>query len=666
MLTPRHYHRRQVILFLVTVILPSSVLVALSVRIISQERELADKRLGEEQQRLAGQVSRELLTRLERIKLQEVNALAAQPDKTQLAPHQDSAVVLVCRVENNRMVLPWDSDRAAEEFHQSLDEPLFAQAIEQGEYEELAVREFGKAAKWYGRAVNVARHARQTSFAQLLLARVLTKLGRVSEANVYYGNILSLSSEIVDEQRVALSLYAAARLITAGVEHRSVLERIRAEGDLQRWLAPTETYILRDLANALDETAPDAAIREAAKILQQQILLRVRRTEQALALQDEFLDLLRKQPAGNQRLQTEPLWIPYGEETWLASLTPPLPGLSSLVVVVSARDVLASLDATDAGSNNFVGAIQFAAVGESKGEPLAENFAGLRLAFVGEKNSSPTRGWNLQRYFYFLALLLVLTVTLFGSYLLWRDVRREVRLAQLRSQFVSSVSHELRTPLTAIRMFAETLLMGRATGQQMQAEYMETIVTESERLTRLLNNVLDFSKIEQGKKSYHLEPTSLDNIVRASVRALKYPLAQGGFELRIDVEPGLPDIQADRDALQQAFLNLLTNAMKFSGPSREIDVRLQKQNGRAVIEVTDRGLGMAPEDQLRVFEKFYRAPTPENKLIPGTGLGLTLVEHIAKAHGGHVEVRSAPGRGSKFSIHLPLETEYEPHSSHRG
>ena len=106
--------------------------------------------------------------------------------------------------------------------------------------------------------------------------------------------------------------------------------------------------------------------------------------------------------------------------------------------------------------------------------------------------------------------------------------------------------------------------------------------------------------------------------------------------------------------------------MKFSGPSREIDVRLQKQDGRAVIEVADCGLGIAPEDQLRVFEKFYRAPTPENKLIPGTGLGLTLVEHIAKAHGGHVEVRSAPGRGSKFSIHLPLETEYEPHSNHRG
>jgi signal transduction histidine kinase len=250
-----------------------------------------------------------------------------------------------------------------------------------------------------------------------------------------------------------------------------------------------------------------------------------------------------------------------------------------------------------------------------------------------------------------------LSVTLFGAYLLWRDVRRELRLAELRSQFVSSVSHELKTPLTAIRMFAETLRMGRPTDQHMQAEYLDTIVNESERLTRLLNNVLDFSKIEQGKKTYNLEPTPLVDVVRKSARAVEYPLAQQGFELRVDVENDLPPVRVDGDALQQAILNLLTNAMKYSGESRELELRLRKLDGQAVIQVTDRGMGIAPEEQSNIFEKFYRAATPENTLIPGTGLGLTLVAHVAKAHGGCVRVQSAPGEGSTFSIHLPMETE---------
>ena len=189
---------------------------------------------------------------------------------------------------------------------------------------------------------------------------------------------------------------------------------------------------------------------------------------------------------------------------------------------------------------------------------------------------------------------------------------------------------------------------------------MDTIINESERLTRLLNNVLDFSKIEQGKKAYQLVPTPLPEVIHTAARALEYPLAQQGFDLRLDVEDNLPVVNADGDALQQAILNLLTNAMKYSGARREIDLRLQRQNGQAVIQVTDYGVGIAREEHASIFENFYRVLTPESKLIPGTGLGLTLVAHVAKAHGGSVEVQSAPGDGSTFSIYLPLI------DSHRG
>jgi len=240
---------------------------------------------------------------------------------------------------------------------------------------------------------------------------------------------------------------------------------------------------------------------------------------------------------------------------------------------------------------------------------------------------------------------------------LWRDVGRELQMAEMRSQFIASVSHELKTPLTAIRIFAETLRMGRLKDSQAKREYLDTIVNESHRLTRLLNNVLDFSKIEKGQRTYRKELASLAEIVQAAAQATQYPLKQQGFHLKVHVEDNLPDVLVDRDAIEQAILNLLSNAMKYSGESRQIDLRVQKRAGHAVIEVSDHGIGIEPAQQKRIFEKFYRVPSEENERIPGTGLGLALVFHIVKAHDGHVEVRSVLGKGSTFSIHLPLENK---------
>ena len=136
---------------------------------------------------------------------------------------------------------------------------------------------------------------------------------------------------------------------------------------------------------------------------------------------------------------------------------------------------------------------------------------------------------------------------------------------------------------------------------------------------------------------------------------MEYPLLQGGFTLQVDTEAGLGSVVVDADAVEQAMLNLLSNAMKYSGEDREIVVRLYAVDGHAVIEVTDQGVGIPEKEQARVTEKFYRVRSPENDRIPGTGLGLTLVDHMASAHGGRLEVRSEVGRGSTFAIHLPLE-----------
>jgi signal transduction histidine kinase len=270
---------------------------------------------------------------------------------------------------------------------------------------------------------------------------------------------------------------------------------------------------------------------------------------------------------------------------------------------------------------------------------------------------SVTQRWTLLWWFYLFALLLVLGVSLFGGYLLWRDVNRDMKMAEERSQFIAGVSHELRTPLTAIRMYAETLAMGRAATPEASKQYIETILTEGERLSRLVDNVLDFAKIEQGKRLYRFRRCSLQEVVRTAVQTLEHPLSEQGFVVRMEIDEAVPQLQADSDALMRAVLNLLSNAMKYSGKSREIEVRLMVRRNTAVIRIRDHGFGLPESEQEQIFEKFYRAPQPDGQSVPGTGLGLTLVRHVAEEHGGGVEVKSKPGEGSTFSLVLPLDRE---------
>ena len=323
-------------------------------------------------------------------------------------------------------------------------------------------------------------------------------------------------------------------------------------------------------------------------------------------------------------------------------------GVTGNVVAVRADDVVARVSSTAPTARP----IRVAASEETSGDALGESFPGLRLVLPAQEPQAS----GSRQAFLALMLMIAITFTLLAGYLLWRDVQRESRLTELRSQFVSSVTHELRTPLTAIRMFTETLRLDEDVDERTRREYLDTILHESGRLSRLVDNVLDSGKIERGEKIYSLKPVRLEEVVDEAARAIQYPLEQAGFSLELAVERSQPPLilDADADALQQAILNLLTNAVKYSGGSRHIRLGLNRQNGHARIEVKDQGVGIAPEEQGRILERFYRVSNSENRHIPGTGLGLTLVAHIAKAHDGELEVESAPGLGSTFTIRLPL------------
>ena len=650
-----HSHRKQIFLFFVAVLLPSIVLVAFTLRMVSQDRELAQKRALDERSRMAAEIGQRLLVRLEKIKLQEASAETNRTRSNRHADYVNPEVVFIAQVIEGKLSMPWERDLEINEALKLLSSPNFMQNIQRAENEEYVKKNYPKAAEIYRQSMISAKETIQKGFARLQLARVLLKAGQKSESLSHYQEILTLPSNITDEYGVPIAFYAAKRLLEENSEKETVSNIILKELETKHWLAPTGSYLLKEITETLINTYPKMADPNTAKNFKQKIDRLINNLEQATALQNDFQGLKLTASTISKGKIKEPIWILYGREPWMLSLSPALSETQSLIIAVHAQKVFDSLISEKSYPVTYPGRLELITDGSEKGESLGLNFRGLKVTFPDSEKTDLTKQWNMRRSIYILILILVLGLTLFGAYLLWRDVRRDLRMAEMRSQFVSSVSHELKTPLTAIRMFAETLRLGRSKDKKTQEEYLDTIVNESERLTRLLNNVLNFSMIEKEKRIYKLEPTSLSEVIQAAARAMEYPLSQKGFKLNIQIEEGLPDVQADKDSIEQALLNLLHNALKYSGKSRDIDLRLQQKDNNAVIKVIDRGVGIAPQRQKRIFEKYYRVPSEEKERTTGTGLGLALVSHIVKGHNGHIEVQSEPSKGSTFSIYLPLE-----------
>lgn len=646
-------HRRQVLLFIAAVLFPCAALLGLGLRLVVQERELASARLEESRRRVVREIRQDLYGRLERAALRQVTALATQPELLQSRIYDDSTVALVARVSGGRLVLPWQGQATMSKSRALLTRGEFGIRVREGEQAEFAAASPAAALAPYRQALDAARDPVQEAHARLFLARASAKAGREGAALEEYARLVRASPEVADENGVPIALYAARQLLVDGGDPNGVFDVLRGALSSRRWLSPPALYLLRDLADTLIQRAPNAEEQDAAQRLTAAVTRELTRTEQALSLERDFPRLGIRFPdtTGAHRQST---WIPYGAPAWLVGAAPVDGGHDGVVVAVHADPILTAVTEEESPSGNGVGTVSITTGRDPEGEPLGAGFPGLFVRFDPRTAAPGIPPGSLRWWFYAAGLLLVFGVTLFSAYLLWRDVRREVQLADIRSQFVASVSHELKTPLTAIRMFAETLQEGGAPDPDTRSEYLETIVNESERLTRLLNNVLDFSKIEGGRKTYRREFQSLPEIVRFTARAMRYPLEQKRFHLHVDIDDGLPPARVDRDAIEQAILNLLANAMKYAGESRDILLRLRSESGEAIIEVEDRGVGIDGTEIARIFDRFYRVSGPENDHLPGAGLGLTLVQHVAEAHGGRVEVRSEPGKGSTFSLFIPM------------
>jgi signal transduction histidine kinase len=257
-------------------------------------------------------------------------------------------------------------------------------------------------------------------------------------------------------------------------------------------------------------------------------------------------------------------------------------------------------------------------------------------------------GADQRRRIYTTMLLLVFALLMVGSYVTARAVKRELEVARLKSDFVSTVSHEFRSPLTAIRQLSELLQRGRVPTEEKRQEYYALISRESGRLSRLVENLLDFSRMEDGRKQYHFDRLETADWLRELASGMERA------NVTLSIPPELPPIMGDRVALTSAVDNLLDNAVKYSPPGSPVVCEAEASGRDLTIRVRDRGYGIAAEDRDHVFEKFYRGNGEISRQVKGSGVGLSLVRQIVEAHGGTVDFDTRVGEGTVFRIRLKI------------
>jgi signal transduction histidine kinase len=626
--------KRRIALLLSAILIPTAAVILLVFRVVRQESELSERRATEQRREALDQLRRELSARLQALRLGEVNRLIGE--STRRLP-SDSPIVFVAPLVQDRgqdlIVPPWEERREAPRFSAA-----FARLQQQGESQEFRQNDAPAAAESYRQALEAAHSGREGCSVRLELGRSYQKAGMTGEAVRTDRDALQDCGDVRDADGVPIALYAAERLLMKDQNDSAAADYVLRRASAPPWRSPNEALLLQSLLRRMPRPV---GARLKFGPYERALEAEIRNGEQISTLVQDSHDPLGKLQQAWRSAPGDLAWVGYGDEPWLLTLVSPTSFATPLVMAVSSRQILpADVALRVAPSDGTM--------------PLGDGFVDLYVLWPSARfeESSAASG-----VLYGSTIIFVLGAGLLAGYFLIRDVHREAETAAMRSHFVASVSHELKTPLTSIRAHAETLLMGRAAGPEMTADYLTTIVSESERLTRLVDSVLDFSRIEQGRKTYHLQDTPLDDVVRSAARAMEYPLSQLGFTLTMSGDGTAPTVRADHEALTQAILNLLGNAMKYSGDARAIEMRTGIRNGEAFVDVVDHGIGIPRHEQMRIFDRFHRAQSVETTGIAGTGLGLTLALHVVEAHQGRIAVVSDLGRGSTFSVCIPLQAQ---------
>jgi signal transduction histidine kinase len=656
-------------LFVAAILIPGCFLAYFSIQNVRSQKELAEKRLLEEEQALAAELGTFLHDELVETATPFFAASdGSDPDLRESAlpadirPYVGRAFALdrAGRFLWPRYVGAGALREPASEF------PRFVALFSAAETAELRRNNPDEAARLYREAARAARQETNRAAAINGLARVLVKSGRTEQAVSQYELLLERSGSLRDEEGVAFARYALHQLMRVRADDATSLVRplsallSRFESGDEPLTDQTEP-LLRDVEDWLKRNPETAAANEhilrAIGVLRSRLTFVTRDARDIPFFQSD-------DPASFPTLDLGPFGAVAGEVAGSPRLyvvqrsanRPEIVGfevdlehLRAALLERAARtptrldmevEIVPRGDKLDAGGSVAVL------------RDLGPLLPWWRVSIRPRDPGIVSRYVSRQRWIYGTTLALLVAGMVLGVVLVVRDLSRERRLSQLRTDFVANVTHELKTPLTSIRMFAETLQMGRTSSETERQECLDVIVGETRRLSRLINTVLDFSKIERGEKRYGMVEVNLSDVVRSTLNTLKYSLEGQGFALEAEIEPGV-QIAGDADALEQAILNLADNAVKYSHRHKWVRIGLWSRDHRVFLRVSDKGIGIPEGEQVRIFEKFYRSRAANEGDAGGAGLGLTVVQHIVHAHGGTIDVESKVGEGSSFTIALP-------------
>lgn len=286
--------------------------------------------------------------------------------------------------------------------------------------------------------------------------------------------------------------------------------------------------------------------------------------------------------------------------------------------------------------------------------PFPENLPKWKLLLSENKPGFMATLFKAGSGIYLLIFVLIALFMLLGFIFILYTLNVEFRLNKMKSEFISNVSHELKSPLTSIRMMTEMLHNNRVETEERKSAYYSAMLEESEHLSHLIDNILDFSRMEDDRRKYNFIDLDLNELIEKFIESIRERLSESGFDIRYSRPDEVQQIKADKDAILQVIYNLVDNAIKFSGTSRQIDIDLVPGGDELQLCVKDYGIGIPGKDLEKIFDRFYRSEQPHLLGIKGSGIGLTIVKKITEAHNGRLTIESSPGKGSTFCVHLPV------------
>lgn len=693
-------HRKIIYIFLLAVFIPSLIVGYLGLNTLSRRREAVQKLL-ESNLWMSGEaviksIEGSLLDREEKalspehfvhlVNLQNTNRIffnSAEIVKGiagQLFLLDNNYQILFPKTgREDALVFLWDKDTTGSQF---------GQFFRKAEFCEFSQKNLTRAAELYKESLSSAPSEQYYAAALDGLGRCLLSLKRYDEAYKVYNELSSSYGQLPNKAghpfgiTAILRLYEINRLRNNGKDNLTIVLDLYAKIRDGVWLLnpPTYDFFIAEVESILNGKIAEGKFPEIQKsyhALQKQ----PSPYGQALA----FTDFLRKKVVQHIKDKSilsrkdndvvlERFLVPGGEDFCLVSFTV-LPRFSSgqsfyrgfcwdidslknqiiknVLENVSKDSQLYFQIVDESNRNILTGKEEFpsknALTLSSRLFPLP-----WKLLVSYPETKSLERTARRENLFYGVLLAIIIALMLFGAALIARDISRESAITRLKTEFVHNISHELKTPLTLIRLYGETLQRKENLSPEEKKECYEIITKESERLSHLINNVLDFSRIEMGRKEFNFRKGNFANAIQDTLESYRYHLEKKGFVIQTDITSGLPEMNFDGEAITSVLVNLLSNAMKFSPKNKEVAVKLYRDDGNAVLQVADKGIGISTEEVSKIFQRFYRS---KNKVVTetaGSGLGLTLVKHIVEAHGGKIAVESDPGKGSIFSVILPL------------